>query len=99
MHKFHLIEKLFTCLFDYQIGRTNAEINKIFASNLSNPEYRKSLISELNSAFADPDISWLSWFSEYCAEDFEDEERARAYAKELLYDPAMAAELESSKST
>ena len=96
MKNYHYIASVLKSYFDSRNGFTNEEQEASFARQLTQPDYRRALLLELESALVDPDVSWVRWFTDYFVEnDFEGEADARALAKELLYDPAVEIELKS----
>ncbi len=101
MEKYLLINSVLTNIFDCQNTLPNVEVDELFRDQLLYCEFRRPFMAELLASFSDGEISWIDAMDRYLGinrSNFADETEARAFAKEVFYDPAMAIELERSAS-
>jgi hypothetical protein len=87
MSDYQLIESTLAAYFNASVGNSEAEAITLLRKSLtSNPAFRQEFSEELRQAFADNAVSWAELFSAHDAGYFEDEDRAKSYARRVLWE-------------
>jgi hypothetical protein len=89
MKIFPQIEYALHTMFSSQEGFAEHVAIHLYRNAMLNTSATKDLKSELEEAFADPEVSWKAMLEHPDCEYYyaEDEADAKAYAKKILWDP------------
>lgn len=88
MDRYPALRNLLMSILSVDVGLSEEREEEALTSSLANQEHRGRLRRELESAFADPDVSWIDLLANeiYCVFSADSEEEAKTYIKSRLWD-------------
>lgn len=86
MSRYQIVESVLAGVFGNPIGYSDAEVVAQLQRDLSYQPFRDGIGEELSQAFADNQVSWKRLLQESDVCDFETEEEAREFVRELIFD-------------
>ncbi|QDQ25166.1 hypothetical protein FNU76_01660 [Chitinimonas arctica] len=87
MNQYPILKNLLVSIMSVDVGLSEEREEAALAASLANGEYRQKLRHELEAAFFDENLSWMSLLDNesYCVFPAYSEEEAKEYIKERLW--------------
>ena len=94
MTTYPTLRNLLVSVMSADVGLSEEGEEAALVASMANSEYRYMLKKELEMAFSDADLSWMSLLDNerYCVYPADSEEEAKQYIKERLWDRVVSQE-------